>query len=394
MTSKIDFFFDIVFSILLFSLSFSIAIPNILLGVLPILFLLKKQKRINFNKYTVLILVFVSYIILKSVFFGSFIENIALYKFLLLLPIFSFFVFKIYNIKIVIKGYIFGVFFSVLTSAIKTLNYYLEFNRLPFGNTAEVSDLIYIHRPYFGFMCFLAIVLIHFLSIKIISKRQKMVYYIMAFIIALFLYIIVARLALFLLFIYVLVNVLIYLNLSKTKLFVALISFTLFFLTFLNLNSNLKNRLHIKSTYNETIKVLKNQEPRFVIWGCIFNQINNNNFLFGYNNRKLIQQELNQCYKEEIQNISKRKYYLEIKFNSHNQFFDFFLDGGIVGVLLYLSLFLFLGYSFKDNFNAIFFLFALFLFAIVENILHRQIGCFLFGIFIPLFCKMITFEKE
>jgi len=41
---RVDHLFDIVFSILLLSLSISMAIPNILLGVLFLLFFFKQKK--------------------------------------------------------------------------------------------------------------------------------------------------------------------------------------------------------------------------------------------------------------------------------------------------------------------------------------------------------------
>ena len=393
---RIDNIFDIVFSILLFSLSISMAIPNLVLAVLFFVFLFKRDKIKVVKWYTKLLFIVVIYIFLKALFFNALVENFSIYKHFLVVLVLSFLIYNIKNIATVIKGSIFGIFLGVMVALFKISNFYFIHKVLPFGNTVEVQDLLLIHRPYFGFMCLITIVLIDVLLPKINSKKEKIFYVIIGFIIAVFMYIIVARLSLFLLIIYLIIKTINYLKLSLVKSVLGFL--TIFILMFgaFSLNKNIKNRLHIEASYSETIKVLKNQEPRFVIWDCFFSQINNKNFnvYFGYNNRKSIQEELNGCYKERIDNVSKRYYYVDTEFNTHNQFFDIFLEGGILGLSLFLALFMFLVYSFRENFNASFILLSFILFFIFENLVHRQLGAYLFGIFIPLFHKIIAFEKK
>jgi O-antigen ligase len=392
---KIDNLFDIVFSVLLLSLPISVAIPNILLGVLFLIFLFKKDKVILSNTYSKLVVIYVLYIIFKATFFNTFLENFNIYKQLLVILALSFLFFNVKNVTLVIKGYILGVSFAIILSFFKILKFYLSFKALPFGNTAEVQDLILIHRPYFGFMCLIAIVLIDILFLKLKLKAEKITYLVLAFLIAVFLYVIVARLALFLLVIYLVIRSITYLKFSRTKSVLGFITIVVLITIFFSKNKNLKDRLHIENSYSQTIKVLKNQEPRFVIWDCVFNQINDSkfNFYFGHNNRNTIQDNLNKCYKDNIDNISKRDYYLKTAFNTHNQFLDIFLEGGIVGLTLMLSILFFSLYTFKDSFNSIFVICSFVLFLMVENLFHRQLGVYLFGVFIPLFHK-ITKEKK
>lgn len=393
---RIDNIFDIVFSILLFSLSISMAIPNLVLAVLFFVFLFKRDKIKVVKWYTKLLFIVVIYIFLKALFFNALVENFSIYKHFLVVLVLSFLIYNIKNIATVIKGSIFGVFLGVMVALFKISNFYFIHKVLPFGNTVEVQDLLLIHRPYFGFMCLITIVLIDVLLPKIKSKKEKIFYVIIGFIIAVFMYIIVARLSLFLLIIYLIIKTINYLKLSLVKSVLGFLTIFIFMFGAFSLNKNIKNRLHIEASYSETIKVLKNQEPRFVIWDCFFSQINNKNFnvYFGYNNRKSIQEELNGCYKERIDNVSKRDYYVDTEFNTHNQFFDIFLEGGILGLSLFLALFMFLVYSFRENFNASFILLSFILFFIFENLFHRQLGAYLFGIFIPLFHKIIAFEKK
>lgn len=393
---KIDSLFDIVFSILLFLLPISVAIPNMLLGVLFLVLLLKKDKVIGSSTYIRLVIIFVFYILFKAFFFNVFFENFNLYKQLFIISILSFLIFNIKNRIVIIKGYVLGVFFAVAISFFKIFNFYFSFKTLPFGNTAEVQDLISIHRPYFGFMCLIAIVLTDVLFLKIKLKKEKIFYLVLATIIVVFLYVIVARLALFLLIIYLIIKTITYLRFSKVNSILGFITILILITGFFTVNQNLKDRLHIENSYTETIKVLKNQEPRFVIWDCFFNQISDPKFnvYFGYNNRKTIQNNLNSCYSNSIDNISKRDYYLKTNFNTHNQFFDIFLEGGIIGLILILTIFFFSIYKFSGSFNSLFIICSFFLFFTLENLFHRQLGVYLFGIFMPLFHKMITIEKE
>ena len=392
---KIDYLFDIIFSALLFSLPISAAIPNILLGLLLLVFLIKKDKVVVFNKYIKLVLIYISYLFIKAVVFNSFVDNFFLYKHLLVVLCLSFLIFNIKDINLIIKGYILGVFLAVSVSVYKIVNFYFIFKTLPFGNTSEVQDLILIHRPYFGFMCLMAVILTSVLLPRLKLKNEKKVYILFALLIAIFLYVIVARLALFLLIIYLITKTINYFKISKRNSVLGIVAVICVATVFLTMNKNLKDRLHIKNSYANTIKVLKNQEPRFVIWDCFFNQTRDSEFniYLGYNNRKSIQEELNNCYSTTIENVSKKDYYLDTKFNTHNQFFDVFLEGGIVGLTLMLSILFFPLYIFKDSFDSIFIICSLVLFLMVENLFHRQLGVYLFGILIPLFHK-ITKEKK
>ena len=392
---RVDHLFDIVFSILLLSLSISMAIPNILLGVLFLLFFFK-QKKIFSVFYVKLLGLFVLFIFTKAIFFQSFINNIYLYKHIAVLLLLSLLVFNIKNINSVIKGYVLGVFLGIIITAINIFNFYLDHNFLPFGNTSQVQDLLLIHRPYFGFMCFISIVLIYGLAKKIKSKKKRKVYLILGIIILGFLFTIVARLSLLLALAYILIRVIMGFKLSKTKLFFSLSLCIFIVFGLFTINKNIKNRFYIKDSYKETIKVLKNQEPRFVIWNCSLKQLTKSDFniFVGYKNRNEIQENLTTCYNLDIDNVSKRNYYLRTNFNTHNQFVDIFLDGGLIGFMLFMVILLFCCYFFINNFDGIFILFGMSVFLLVENLFHRQLGVYLFGVFVPLFYKMITVQKE
>ena len=224
---------------------------------------------------------------------------------------------------------------------------------------------------------------------EIKTSKQKVFYKLSIVLFIGFVYLIVARLALGLILIYLFILAFQQYKLSKKKivLFVGLFSSLLFMLV-IN-NKNLKKRLHIENSFDKTIKVIANQEPRVVIWGCFLGLIKKSdfNYLTGYKSIKSIQSDLNDCYKNTIENVSKNTYYQKTKFNTHNQFLDFFLQGGLIGFLLFIII---LGYSFysnRFNFTTIFIIFSFVSFLLLENLFHRQLGVYLIGIFIPLFMK-------
>ena len=393
---KIEYFFDIAVALLLFSLPFSLAIPNIILAVILILSFFKDKKKLGSNTYINLLAFFSSYLLLKAFLENSFINNFDIYKHLFTILLVSFLLFQVKNIFLVIKGFIFGVFLAVLISSIKIFIFYLAYNQLPFGNTSEVDNLILIERPYFGFICFLTIVLLHFLIKKTQESIHKYIYLFLIICAVLFLFMIVARLALFLSFSFIAIQLFLDLKFSKIKLLMGFLLLTTISLSVLFLNQNIKNRFHIKDSFEGTVKVLKNQEPRFVIWECSRNQLEDTSFHYftGYKNRADIQFNLNECFKSSIINSSKRKYYLETKFNTHNQFLDIFLSGGFIGIVLFTLTLIWVFYSFRNNFSAFFMLFGLVGFLLVENLFFRQLGAYLFGIFIPLFYGVIRAHNK
>lgn len=381
--------FDILFALLMFSIPLSIALPNLLLVVLIPLFIIKKKKIEAINIYTKIVVVFILYFIIKAIFAHSFIQNISSYKHLLAFGLLSILTLGIENRFLVKKAYIIGVFLAVIFSLIQSGVYYFNHHSLPFGNSDQIKHVLFIHRPYYGFMCLLAIILIDEVYFNLTSKTQKKIGIIICVVLVVFVYLIVARLALLLIFSYLIFKIFKKTKSSKKK---VLISFSVILTTFsllLLINKNFKNRLHIKDSFSETLKVVKNQEPRFVIWSCFFNGINKPEFnlVFGYMNAKKIKETLNDCYNNTIENESKKAYYLETKFNTHNQFFDFFLQGGFISILLFLAMFFFSFFLSKNSFNAFFIIISLFLFLLIENLFHRQIGVYLMGVFIPLFQK-------
>lgn len=390
---KDDILFDIIFAVLLFMLPLSMAVPNISLAILFLLFILKRDKKNLKTVYLKLIYLFVLFLVLKALINQTFLSNINFYKHLFSLLGLSILTVNIKNPKIVKTGFILGVLTAVIISCIKIIAYYIEQNIIPLGNTVEAKNLLLIDRPYLGFMCFLAILLLSEISKR---KKQNVIYNTGIIFFIIFVYLIVARLSLLLIILFLLVKTVEKFKSSKIKLALLLSSIVIGTFILLSVNKNFQKRLHIKTSVNETVKVLKNQEPRFVIWNCVFHQISKPEFniFLGYKSFQTIEHNLSECYNNSIENESKKEYFFKTKFNTHNQFFDIFLQGGIIGLLLFLSLFGYSFYIFRDYIIPLLVILAFLLFSIIENILHRQYGVYLFAIFIPLVNDTFYFRKR
>jgi len=395
MIKKTDLLFDVVFAILLFSLPLSMAIPNLALVLLLLLFFIKKERVFSSNFYIKLVVIFIGFLILKALLNSAFLTNFNLYKHLLIIPILSVLSINIKNTSMVKQGFILGVFLAVIISLIQILGYYFIHKTIPLGNTSEANQLLLIHRPYFGFLCVLGVLVIDILKKDAQNKTLKRCYNFIGLLFLFFIIIIAARLSLFLIVLFLFVKGIHKYRFSKRKQIFTIVVFLGTVTGIFLLNENIKERFHIKNSLQETIKVIKNQEPRFVIWNCVFSQVSSPQFnvFLGFKNVKTIQTNLNECYDQRIENVSKKHYYLATEFNTHNQFFDIFLQGGIIGLFLFLCLFGYSFYFFRSDTMSTLTVLSFFLFGVFENIFHRQLGVYLFAIFISLLHNKITVKK-
>ena len=87
---------------------------------------------------------------------------------------------------------------------------------------------------------------------------------------------------------------------------------------------------------------------------------------------------------ENFKSIDEKNRFVTKNYNTHNQYLNELLRGGIVGFLLLLTpQIVLLYYSFKTgNTSSILFMISVICFCFVENILDRQLGVYLYAIFL------------
>nr|WP_294782283.1 O-antigen ligase family protein [uncultured Flavobacterium sp.] len=370
---------------LIVSLFFSKAIPNIFLAVLSLWTVIDfksiQKPKFKFSS-SIFLLVLLLFLSLKSILFGTINYDLKVYKGIILLFWLSIVFQKIKNLDRLKTVLLCGITLVVLSSIFLISLYYFENKNLPFSNTAEVNELLLLERPYMGFIAVLGIILAIEKTVK--SSTLKKIWFINALLLFLFIILISARISLITLFVAAGLYLLFYLKISKLKKALILISLTIGFGVLVFTNKNISERFFIKSNFSESLKTASDYEPRIVIWDCAYQMTKENdfNFLTGFQGYQIIKEHFWDCYSSKIENESKRNYFLTEKFNSHNQFIDFYLIGGILALILFVVFFIKLIEESRSDFFKVATVVSFLLFFIVENIFYRQFGCYLFGIFI------------
>jgi O-antigen ligase len=367
------------------SISFSKALPNLILGILLLLFVFLhvKNKSVHIPKsYFLPFGLLFMYLLIKQISTGTIYQEFNFYSRLALVLGIPILLISVSRFKIMFGMVLLSVI-SIFIASFKTVNYYLIHKVIPFSNVAEVNDLLPLERPYMGFLWVISI----FICLYLIQNAPKYKYHLLifSFILAAFIFLIAARLSIITLIILLAIYIFIYSNLNVVKKVTLFVSPLLLVGLLLFNYSNLSKRFFVSAK----IETIIDYEPRVEIWSCSYKifQEKSFNYLFGFKTNKILENKLIECYSTEIKNESKKQYFLDLKFNTHNQFMDFFFIGGLIGLSLFLYYCtLLLMYSRKN-----FFMFAigssLIVFFFLENVLHRQYGCYLVALIFTLIIK-------
>tara|TARA_R110002020_G_scaffold410898_1_gene620598 strand:+ start:407 stop:1576 length:1170 start_codon:yes stop_codon:yes gene_type:complete len=358
------------------------ALPNIilifLLGSFP--FIIKKEDfKILKRKEVLLLGLLITYVVINSMLFQDFTQDLKFTQKIAstLLPVILFLPIKYTNnLKI---SLIISVLCCILYSLFQICIYYINSGSFEFSSGGVINEILPVERLYLGFICVLSVVL----SISLLRKNQVKYrcLYFNILLCSIFVFLIVSRIAVILLLILFFIQIFYTRYRRKFAMFfflfiaVATIAFTT--------NKNLNQRFfYSQSTQKQKgyIELLKQWEPRFLIWDCSYNIITTNDIWItglGFSKTK---DYLVSCYKEVVKQDRRRKYFVESRFNTHNQFIDFWLSAGVLSTIIFMCFFAFLFLKNRKLFFQTALILSLLLFSSVENIFHRQLGCYLFGI--------------
>src|SRR5690606_18586810 len=117
-------------------------------------------------------------------------------------------------------------------------------------------------------------------------------------------------------------------------------------------------------------------KPRIQIWNCAL-EVGRSNFLIG-NGFGHSQDKLNECFlNENLEDFAKLDY------QTHNQYFNHYIRGGIVGLIILLLLYLYsMFFSIKrKNLIHLSLMIIVILTSMTENILNRHLGIVFFVFF-------------
>ena len=145
--------------------------------------------------------------------------------------------------------------------------------------------------------------------------------------------------------------------------------------------------LYGRLTHNQ-IGYEREKDPRLIIWKSAL-EIARRNLLFGVGIGD-VKTELSVEYMRAGEEQMARE-----RFNAHNQFLEVLLENGIIGLVLFISIFVsmfYIGISDK-NLLYVMFILMIFMFLLFETVLYRLAGVTFFSFFSMLLCHTDT-NKE
>ncbi len=374
------------------------ALPNILMTILVISFpfvVTKKDLKKLLIKPTLLFLLFFAFLIINSFFQGTLDQDFNVIS-KMLIPIGLVFLYlPVNNFKKLNKAIIFSSFSAIVFTLFQFLILVNQNDSVSIPFFQETVDALLIDRIYVGLLCVISILI----SYKSITKKYHPDnrYYLVNIIVSSFyLLLIMSKTALIILFVIVIVRQF-YGKPNKIRRMIAIGTIVLItgislikFQPFYQSSINLKNDLS-KIDYNESTIPMG---YRAQIWDCALKiSKESSNILFGIGFRETTN-KLVLCYNNEIKNETIKQKFISKRFNTHNQFMDFYISAGLISLLLFLGVLITLFIQNKKQFFPTALLITIFLFGLVENFFHRQIGAYYFGFILAILFINNTFMEN
>lgn len=369
------------------------AVPNILMGLLMVLFpfvIQKKDWKVlnNYSSYAFIGIIVLS--LLGTIIFQRW-EDFNFISKLITVIVIVLLALPLKDFKKPMIAFLLGSALLLVSSAFHLIQLYLATGSIKLDVGSEVNEVLMGERPFLGFIYLTSICICFFLIKQSKSLKVRLFWVLAILIFGGFILFISARLSTLSLMI-ILVTAVFYSE-HKVKAFGAVLVALVLVISFLLTNETFKSRLTAGFHQEELSfqKVLE-MEPRYHIWSCASKIISEKpNLILGYGFRGSIE-KLTQCYeaREAFSSEGHREYFVESRFNTHNQYLNFYLSIGWLGLLLFLLFWVSMFYGSWKNYTQISLVLALALFCVFENVLSRQLGAMLFG----LVWVMVIFQNR
>lgn len=386
-----SYLYDNLFCLLILFLPFSAAVPNIICIVLLAILLFNKDFKLIIRNYLSssykYIVILILFLIIKE--FGNYgFQNPSILK-LFYLPIVPLLVINLHNINKIKISIIASSLLTILLSLYYIYRFYSKFNFLPLSDGWATNYVLILERPYLGILCVLGAIVSFDVFQRAENKKLKATYLLSLLISVSFIFFISIRISAITIILISGLYIFFYSYLSWLKKIGIFLSLFIIIGALVFLNKNLSDRFFLKTNVHQTVQLFVQSEPRVIIWECAGTIISSEDFsyLSGNNSFNETENKLVDCYNNSITDFSKRNWFVTTRFNTHNQFLDLFLSGGIIALLLLL---VFIAYKVANtykNFAGFAVIVSLVIFMCVENIFHRQLGCYIFSIFTALYYR-------
>jgi O-antigen ligase len=264
------------------------------------------------------------------------------------------------------------------------------------GDSPQVVESLLIDRLYLGLLCTFSILI----SIQGVQKKYHPDnnYYLANILInAVFIVLIASKIAVVSLFVLLLIHQF-YGKRRIWKIIIAIAAIAMVVALFFIIKNERDTHLNQTASHSNPPTFIEKSltyELRAVVWKCAQNIINEEGFSLtgiGFDTTK---DRLVTCYEEQILDVTKRERFIAQRYNTHNQFLDFYISAGLIALLLFL---VFIATSFisaRKQFFPTAMLAILLMYCMVENLFHRQIGAYYVGfILIVLMTSAKTGENN
>lgn len=365
---------------------YATAVPNIVLIGLLVMFPFAASRsdfKKLFRREILIFAALLAYVTLDALIFHDFERDQVILKKIgaaLLLIVLFIPLKKTENLK---KTIIASVVICIAICLYNLYFFYMQEGEFNFASGNAINEVLIIDRLYLGFLCVMSIIF----SVGLIGEKYNEYnkWYFANIVLNIgFVLLISSRIAIILLLILFFLKIF-YARNKKIYAFFFLGIIGLIVLAF-TLNKNLNERFFYSQSNKQKsyIELFQEWEPRVVIWECNYGIMQNERYLLkglGFYKTKDL---LVDCYSDVIEKEKRRAYFMNRRFNPHNQYIDMLLSAGIVAALLFLWLFITLLLRNRKSYFRISLIISLAAFAFIESFFHRQLGAYIFAVILLL----------
>ena len=393
-------FVTLFITLILFKNDINSKVIVLMLGV-SLFYFNKKNIKISIQRHYPL-LVFFLFITLSLSYSSNLIYGLNKVERLLLIPasilMFSSINKKDINFEFVSIGYVIVVLFAAFYShTIVIIDFlsnhessYKSFFNLNYSYKA-LANTINLHTTYYSYYILTAIILLlQFIKHKKVNLILKTIALACILYLSFFIVHLSSRIAIAMLYIIIMINIIQHM-VSHKKLLRGIVTLTLFhvisFIIIMNVGVTKYRFQHLLGFTYYTGYTVNDSDHKIQLWSAAINA--NDNVLLG-NGVGDIQSSLNKQYV-----ISDLKKPLELEYNSHNQYLEYYVGYGIIGLILFLYIFYYYGRFFiqHKNFIGIQFLIITLIISLTECLWNRHNGI-VFIVFVLLLLYKYNYEVE
>lgn len=380
------------------------ALPNILMGLLVVTFpfVVSKADFSKVRRLPMLMLIgFFMYLVLNTLVEGRLEEDISVLKKVLISVGLVLLYIPVQGVNKIQKAIVFSSLAAIVFSVVNIILSANSGSDFKFGDSAMMIEGLLIDRIYLGLLCVLSI-LVSYASLQSRYHPNNRYYVGNILINVIFILFIVSRITIVALIFLFLMGQL-YRAKRGPQMMVVTGAIIFIIAGAFILNKDFRHKLLYNNQPGDAdswVSKAWQNEPRAIIWDSAYEiaqeeGLTVNGIGFSETNRRLVAQ-----YDKRIQDPDVLENFMTKRYNTHNQYIDFYLASGLIGILLFLCL---LAVFFFRNYRLLYptaLLATFMIYAFVENLFHRQIGAYYAGFVFILLClhfgskQLESSEKE